>query len=242
MTGIQRQRTQHKQLGLIGGMSWRSTMLYYERLNRAMEQACGPHHSFTGRIVNLDYAGLLGRVAHEDWNGICDILSRAAQDLSRSGCDVVALTAVTAHLWFDDVRKASGATVPHVLTATAHELDMQKVRSAGVLGTQTTCSSSFVRNYLGAEGRRIIVLDAEAQSAIDHLIQSILTADDDRTAGSGLLLRAIETLASRGADAVVLACTELPLLLPLHGSPVPLLDSVALHVNDICDHILTEAS
>ncbi|MBS0220780.1 MAG: amino acid racemase [Proteobacteria bacterium] len=230
---------QRLRLGLVGGMSWRSTALYYERLNRAVEHSCGPHHSFSGQIWNLDYADLLDRVGTGDWDGIGGILADAARGLAQSGCKVIALTAVTAHRWHEAVRAASGAAVPHVLAAAARMLDQGGWRRIGVLGTHVTCSSLFVHDHLGKMGRQVLVLEANEQAEMDRLIQSILTADDDRAVGDALLRRAVDTLAGRGAEAVVLACTELPLLLPLRNAPVPLIDSVALHVDDICEHILS---
>ncbi|XSC47645.1 aspartate/glutamate racemase family protein [Bradyrhizobium sp. RDT10] len=225
---------------MIGGMSWRSTALYYDRLNRAVERECGPHHSFAGQVWNLDYAKILAMVAAENWDGIANTLADAGRGLSRSGCEMVALTAVTAHNWYDAVRAASGGAVPHVLAGAARQLDRSSLRNVGVLGTHMTCHSAFVRDYLGGPNRDLVFLDRGAQGNIDGLIQTILTASDDRIVGSAILLRAIEALASHGAEAVVLACTELPLLLPLPETAVPLIDSVALHVDDICSQILSE--
>ena len=240
MSDRQRQRVQKYRIGLIGGMSWRSTALYYERLNRAVERECGPHHSFAGQVWNLNYADILAMASAEDWGGIANTLTEAGRGLSRSGCEMVALTAVTAHNWYDAVCAASGGRVPHVLAGTARQLDRSSFRNVGVLGTQVTCNSAFVQDYLGGSNRDLVFLDPDAQAGIDRLIQTILTASDDRMASAAILLHAIASLVSHGAEAVVLACTELPLLLPLQETTIPLIDSVALHVDDICSQILSE--
>lgn len=240
MSGIDRPRFQRHRLGLIGGMSWRSTALYYERLNRAIERECGAHHSFVGEVRNLDYAGLLARVEAEDWTGIDDIVTEAARGLVRARCEIIALTAVTAHTWYDSVRVASGVPVPHVLAGASRELERLRYRKLGILGTSITCSSTFLGDYLGGQQRDLVLVDAKTQSEIDYLIQGILNATDNKVSGRAILERAIKTLASRGAEVVVLACTELPLLLPLENVSVPLIDSVALHVDDICNHILSD--
>jgi aspartate racemase len=231
---------QQRRVGLIGGMSWRSTALYYERLNRTVEARLGAHRSFAGVVWNLDYAELFAQAMAGDWAGIEATLVAAARGLADAGCSVVALTAVTAHRWHDAVAASGTCSVPHVLDAAARALDAMGVGKAGVLGTGLTCASDFVRRRLGGRGRELLFLDAGDQAQIDALIQDILTAGDDRTAGRALLGRAAARLKARGAETVVLACTELPLLLPVSDIDVPLIDGVALHVDDICDHMLSD--
>ena len=102
-----------------------------------------------------------------------------------------------------------------------------------------TCGSEFASSYLGRNARTLVFLEKDEQAELDHQIQSILTASDNLDIGRETLRRAIESLQSRGAEAVVLACTELPLLLPIDAH-VTLLDCVALHIGDICNHILSD--
>lgn len=230
-------RVQRRKLGLIGGMSWRSTALYYERLNRAVETALGPHRSFQGQIWNLDYADLLAAASRGDESAVAGQLAEAAHGLVQGGCGVVALTAVTAHCWYDAVC-APGAAVPHVLDAAVRKLDNSNVRAVGVLGTAMTCSSAFAPDRLGARGRRLLFLREDDQARIDALIQDVLTTGEGAAGARDILSGAIGILRSHGAEAVLLACTELPLLLPIADVEAPLIDCVALHVDDICNQIL----
>ncbi|HKU97458.1 MAG TPA: amino acid racemase [Vineibacter sp.] len=230
---------QHRRPGLIGGMSWRSTELYYRRLNQAVEERLGSHHSFRGMVWNLDYADLIGPASAGRWNEVEDQLMQAARGLTASGCDLVVLTAVTAHRFHGSVVKAAGRPVPHVLAGAARALDSQSVRCAGILGTATTCAVGFADRYLARGGRTLLRLDEHEQNALDGLIQGALTVGDVTAEGRAQLDTAIRTLVRRGAEAVVLACTELPLLLPLATAPVPLLDCVALHVDEICSLIVS---
>lgn len=230
---------QHRRPGLIGGMSWRSTELYYRRLNQAVEERLGPHHSFRGTVWNLDYADLIGPASAGRWSEVEDQLTQAARDLTAGGCDLVVLTAVTAHRFHDAVSKAAGRPVPHVLEGAAHTLDGLGVGCAGILGTATTCAVGFADHYLARGGRLLLRLDKDEQAALDGLMQGALTVGDVTAEGRAHLDTAIRTLVRRGAEAVVLACTELPLLLPLATAPVPLLDCVALHVDEICNLIVS---
>lgn len=219
---------QSRRLGLVGGMSWHSTALYYGRLNQAMAAAAGPHRNACGLVATLDYAGLLAAAGAQDWPGVRDPIIAAAKELAASGCGVIALTAVTAHLFHADVAAAvPEAIVPHVLDAAAGQ---RAGRRIGLLGTSITCGAGFAAARLGGG---VLCLDAHDQAELDLLIQGTLTTGGDLAASRPQLVRAVETLAARGAEAVVLACTELPLLLPLGATPVPVLDAVALHVDQI---------
>lgn len=219
---------QTRRLGLVGGMSWHSTALYYSRLNRAMADAAGPHRNACGLVATLDYAALLAAADAGDWRAVQGPIVDAAWEMASAGCDVIALTAVTAHLFHAEVTAAvPSAIVPHVLDAAAARVAGRRV---GLLGTSITCGAGFAAARLGGD---VVVPDPDDQAGLDRLIQGTLTAGGDPAAGRPQLRAAIAALARRGAEAVVLACTELPLLLPLGDTPVPVLDAVALHVDHI---------
>jgi aspartate racemase len=219
-------------------MSWRSTALYYERLNRVLQGRLGPHHGFHGHIWNLDYAELLTAADGNQWARVEEIIVDAARGLAQAGCDAVVLTAVTAHRFHEAVARESRCAVPHVLDGVARKLDELGIRRAGILGTAATCGAGFVREYLDGTARELLFLEASQQRGLDALIQGVLTVDGDLNAGRGTLRNAVRSLTGQGAQAVVLACTELPLLLPLDETGVPLIDAVALHVDEICELML----
>ncbi|AUC95621.1 MULTISPECIES: aspartate/glutamate racemase family protein [Bradyrhizobium] len=229
-------RRQRRRLGLIGGMSWRSTALYHERLNCAAERIFGPHGTVVGQIESLDYAELLSFASRGDMAAIEARLADAARRLRHAGCEVIALTAVTAHHWHGAVAAAVDVPVPHVLSAVAETLGANGLVDVGVLGTALTCGSRAARGRLD-DGRRLLFPDEVAQARIDDLIQRILTVDGGDAAGRDTLADVSLTLQDRGARAIVLACTELPLLLPVATIELPVIDAVALHIDDIFDHI-----
>ncbi|WP_349644802.1 MULTISPECIES: amino acid racemase [unclassified Bradyrhizobium] len=229
-------RRQRRGLGLIGGMSWRSTALYHERLNRAAERTFGPHGTIVGQIDSLDYAELLSLASRGDMAAIEARLVDAARRLRRVGCEVIALTAVTAHHWHGAVAAAVDVPVPHVLSAVAERLQAGGLVEVGVLGTALTCGSLAIRSRI-EDGRRLLFPDDGAQGRVDDLIQRILTVQGADDAGRDTLAEVALTLQDRGARAIVLACTELPLLLPVSTIALPVVDAVALHIDDIFDHI-----
>lgn len=229
-----------RRVGLIGGMSWRSTALYYERLNLAVERRFGSHHCFDGVVWNLDYSSLLTAAQASDWASVEATICEAAAGLANAACDVIVLTAVTAHLFRDAVIEAANRPVPHILSGAARELDRLGVRRVGVLGTTATCGAPFVADYLAGNGRALIGLDRDRQGAIETLIQDVLTAGVIDAEGSSRLHDAVADLRDLGAQGVVLACTELPLLLPVPETGIPIIDSVALHVEDVCNLIVSD--
>jgi aspartate racemase len=229
---------QVRSLGLVGGMSWHSTALYYERLNRALETRLGPYRSFKGQICNLNYAELLAAAREDRWPDVEAAIVEAIRQLARSGCGVIALTAITAHRFHDAAVRACNAFVPHVFEAVARDIEAMQLERVGVIGTSFTCNSAFVEHYLGRNSS-VLRLDEVEQASVDVLIQDILAAGGNHAAGAAVLSRAVSTLEARGAQAIVLGCTELPLLLPLVRANIPLIDTVASHVDQLCQLILS---
>lgn len=230
---------QSRELGLIGGMSWHSTALYYERINRTYEARLGQHHSFRGQIANLDFSRLLSAASSGQWSEVERHISEAARRLADSGCEVIALTAITAHRFYDAVAAAGQVVVPHAIAALAARLRTIGSRRVGLIGTAITCGSDFVRSHLGQDHRAVLVLDDGLQREIDDIIRNALTSGGDLRSGRLVLRRAVEQLEAQGADVVALACTELPLLLPMDDLSTPLLDLVQLHVDEICNATLS---
>lgn len=237
MLGVRDAQTTLAPIGLIGGMSWRSTVLYYERLNQAIEHHFGGTCNARVIVASLDYASLLRAANAGRWDQVEQAIVDAGQWLEQSGCEMIALTAVTAHLSHPALSGVVKATVPHVLDASLKWLNERSVGRVGVLGTGRTCASSFVRERLSAgTARGVVVAPAELQGRIDQMIYQRLSLARVCDADRHFLLEAIDHLRRDGAEAVLLACTELPLLLPLPMSPdVPVIDTVALHVQAICE-------
>lgn len=240
MLGVRDAQRRLAPIGLIGGMSWRSTVLYYERLNQAIEHHFGGDCNARVIVASLDYASLLRTANAGRWDQVEQAIVDAGRWLERSGCEVIALTAVTAHLSHEALANAVGSPVPHVLDASLPRLDELRVGRVGVLGTGRTCASSFVRERLSVgTTRQVLVAPAQLQGRLDRMIHERLSLAQVIDVDRHLLLEAIDHLRQAGAQAVLLACTELPLLLPLPMTlDLPVIDTVALHVQAICESIL----
>lgn len=237
MLGVHDAQTRLAPIGLIGGMSWHSTVLYYERLNQAIERHFAGDCNARVIVASLDYASLLRAANAGRWDQVELAIVDAGRWLEQSGCEVIALTAVTAHLSHDALSGAVKTPVPHVLDASLNRLNELRLGRVGVLGTGRTCASAFVRERLSAgTTREILVAPAELQGRLDGMIYERLSLAQVSDPDRHLLLEAIDHLRREGAEAVLLACTELPLLLSLPMTPnLPVIDTVALHVQAICD-------
>lgn len=199
-------RPAQRPLGLIGGMSWRSTALYYNRLNLRIEQRTGAHRTAVGLVATVDFAQMLSDAAAGDWHRVEKTIVDAGKLLQNAGCQVVALTAVTSHLCHAALEKALEVPVPHVLDASAKELNRVACNVVGVLGTSRTCAADFTRERLSDRGnRKVLFLPPQQQALVNRMIDEHLTVADVHGEDRSLLVESIAWLKDRGADAVLLA-------------------------------------
>lgn len=230
-------------IGLIGGMSWRSSTDYYARLNILSEARRGMHANLPSIIDTLQFSTLLEAGARQDWAEVERRIVDAGMRLQNAGCAAVALTAVTAHRCHAALAAALDVPVPHIFDAVAGHLAKGRYGTVGLLGTAHTLEDAALLSRM-AGGRVIVRLPGDQQDQVDDLILHRLTQGVVDAPGRAILDDAIDALTAAGADVVVLACTELPLLLGTPSNPdgqtVEIIDAVDLHVRLICDLIMSE--
>jgi len=216
-------------IGLVGGMSWHSSALYYARLNAAAEARFGPHANLESVLVTVRFRDLLDRAGRGDWAAVEAAIVGAARHAERAGAEAILLTAFTAHFAAGAVAAAIDGPLLHAGDALAVECRSRGVRRVGLLGTAATLEAGVIAARLAANGIEALLPAAETAAAIDRVIREELTLGHASDAAGAALDRAVAALAGQGAEAVALACTELPLLLP-RPSPLPLIDGVDAHV------------
>jgi aspartate racemase len=229
-----------KVLGILGGMSWESTHYLYQLINRDVAARLGGLHSAELLLHSVDFDGIATLQRADDWAGAAQRLGDAGAGLRRAGAQALLIAANTMHRVADEVERASGLPVLHIIDATAAELRAAGVRRAGLLGTRYTMEMAFYRDRMAAQGIELLVPAAEGRDAVhaciyDELCQGRFTSD----ARAAMLAQA-EALAAAGAEGVILGCTELGLLLPPADTPVPvpLFDSTAIHARFAVDWML----
>lgn len=229
-----------KTIGLIGGISWHSTQEYYREINTLTAQRIGATRSAPIHMVSLDFHEVLERKRNKDDEGVFGIFLDAARTLARSGVDFLALCSNTSHQYASRLEVEVGLPLVHIADATADEIKRHGFEVVGLLGTSRTMEDSFLKDRLSERhGLHVLTPSAADRCEIDRYIFDEMVrgtfSDDARRQVGRMCLE----LSNAGAQAIILGCTELPVLMRNFKSDVPLLDSTSLHAKAIVDSALT---
>lgn len=218
-----------KTLGLIGGMSWESTIPYYREINRAVAARLGGLHSARLLLYSVDFAGIEALQRAGDWDVAGRVLGDAARALRAGGAELLVICTNTMHIVADTVEAAGGVPLVHIADATADAIRAAGLSRVGLLGTRFTMEQPFLRERLEGRALEVIVPDAAQRETVhrviyDELCRGRIEAGSRATFGS-----IIDALVARGAQGVILGCTEIGLLVGAGDASVPLFDTAALH-------------
>ena len=218
-----------KTIGLLGGMSWESTLTYYRVINETVQSGLGGLHSAQILLCSVDFAPIERWQAEGQWDQIAAVLSDAAGRLETAGADFLVLCSNTAHRVAPEIRAAVSVPLLHIAEVTAEQLKAAGITTAGLLGTRYTMTQPFYTDVLEQAGIQVLLPEGEEIGTVDAVIFDELCAGTVREE-SGRTLRAIaEKLRRRGAQGVVLGCTELGLLIRPDDMDVPVFDTALLH-------------
>ncbi len=219
-----------KTIGMLGGMSWESTASYYRELNEGIKAELGGLHSAKICLVSVDFEEIESLQQIEDWEGMAAILSKAAKDVEKGGADFLLICTNTMHKVAPQIEQAISIPILHIADSTAQRLLEDGVRKVGLLGTRFTMEQEFYKGRIFKNfGIEVIVPTAEEREDVHAVIYNELclgTIDSDSRAR---YLQIIDQLAARGAEAVILGCTEIALLLQQQHTATPLYDTTAIH-------------
>lgn len=229
-----------KTIGLIGGMSWESTREYYRVINETVKDRLGGHHSAELVIYSIDFANLSDLPAHDDWAGVTRLLTDAARRVAAAGADFLLLGANTVHRVADEVGSSAGIPLLHIADATADAVKKQGLRKVALLGTRFTMEQGFYRERLQERhGLEVITPEKEERDLIHDVIFNELSMGVFRESSREAYRRIMAALASRGAQGIILGCTEIPLLVTQADAEVPLFDTTTLHARTAVDWALS---
>ncbi|WP_353951047.1 aspartate/glutamate racemase family protein [Knoellia sp. S7-12] len=216
-------------LGVLGGMSWTSTESYYRLLNEGVVARLGGLHSAQLLLHSVDFDPVAQAQHDGDWDATLTILSKAAQGLARGGAEALLIATNTMHKVADELEEASGLPVLHIADATADAIVADGVSSVGLLATAFTMEQDFYVGRLRAKGLDAIVPDAPARAEVHRIIYDELCRDVVLDASRDTYRDVIASLVDQGAEAVILGCTEITLLVGAPDSTVPLYDTTRIH-------------
>lgn len=222
-------------IGLIGGMSWHSSVDYYRGINAAVAEALGGHHSARLLLASVDFAEIRACQVAEDWERAGAMLATEAARLEQAGADAIAICTNLMHKVAPAVETAISVPLVHIGDAVAAAANDAGVTRLGILGTDWTMREPFYRDRLAAHGIEAIAPSDEDRRIVDDIIWSELTHGVATEASRAAYLGVIDRLVAQGAAAVVLACTEIQLLVGDDDAPVPVIDSLAAHVSALAD-------
>ncbi|MEG0010209.1 MAG: aspartate/glutamate racemase family protein [Aeromonas sp.] len=219
-----------KCIGLLGGMSWESTVSYYQALNRGVRTRLGGLHSARVLLNSVDFAEI-ERLQHAgDWPATARLLSVAARDLQAGGADFLLIGTNTMHKVAPEIEAAIGIPLLHIADATAKRLVADGVSRVGLLGTRFTMEQDFYKGRLETLfGLEVLVPEEDERERVHRIIYDELCLGEVRDDSRAEYLAIIAGLAQAGAEAVILGCTEIALLVGDAKAEVPLYDTTAIH-------------
>lgn len=219
-----------KTIGLIGGMSWESTVLYYRQINESIKERLGGLHSGKIILFSVDFHEIEGLQHIGDWDAAGAILSEAARVLQAAGADFLVLCTNTMHKVAAQIEAAVSIPLLHIVDPTARAIQQAGYSTVGLIGTRFTMEQAFYRDRLGARYDLQVVIPApDDRAAIHHAIYGELCHGIIREESRDRYAKTIRNLASRGAQAVILGCTEISLLVGPQDACVPLFDTTSIH-------------
>jgi aspartate racemase len=212
-------------------MSWESTATYYKWLNEGVRDALGGLHSAPIILHSVDFAGIAALQKSGEWDAAGQQLAQVAQGLQRAGAEALLLATNTMHKVAPAIEAAVDIPLLHIGDAVGQALQASGVSRAALLGTRFTMQEDFYRNRLAERfGIEVLLPGAEAMSEIDRVIFAELCLGEFNQPARGYYLAVLEQLRDEGAEAAILGCTEIGLLLDGVKSPLPLIDSTEQHV------------
>ena len=219
-----------KTIGLLGGMSWESTLEYYRLLNQMVRAELGGLHSAKILMYSVDFEELVALKHRGNWTQIGEILATAAADLQGAGADCVLLATNTMHKVADAIALSTTVPLIHIADATADTNKQADVQRVGLLGTRFTMEESFYKDRLiHQHGLAVQVPNDEDRSLIHDVIYDELCQGKIRQASRDRFRHIIASLIDAGAEAIILGCTEISLLVKPEDSAVPLFDTTKIH-------------
>jgi len=229
-----------KVIGLIGGMSWESTATYYNLINQAVKERLGGLHSAECVLYSVDFAEVADLQRQGKWTKAAQLLAAAAQNVERAGADLVLICTNTMHKVADQIQAGIRVPLLHIVDVTAEKIKQAGIRRVGLLGTRFTMEDDFYRGRLtGQFGLEVITPESEDRETVHRIIYEELCLGNIRTESKARLAGIMGRLGERGAEGIILGCTELGLLSSAKDSRVRLFDTTRLHALAAVEYALT---
>ncbi|NCP18389.1 MAG: amino acid racemase [Erythrobacter sp.] len=229
-----------RKFGLIGGMSWVSTAMYYKWINKGVAARAGSMVSAPLLIESLNFAELSGLTQEDEWDRAADILAQSAKRLEAAGAEAMAIAANSMHRVYDQVAEAVDIPVLHIADAVGEKMKAEGAVNAALIGTRNVMTESFYRKKLVSHGIDLLPPDMTHVDRTNEIIYDELMHGKASRNAERFFRTMITNLEQGGAEAIVLACTELDMVIDVDANVLPIFDSARIHSQAVVDWILGE--
>ncbi|SHF80204.1 aspartate/glutamate racemase family protein [Chryseobacterium vrystaatense] len=229
-----------KVIGLIGGMSWESSVLYYQILNRKTQEILGGSHSSDCLMYSVDF-GEIAMLQHQgDWESLEKKMIAAAQRLERGGADIILICTNTMHKMAEAIEQNTNIPLLHIVDSTAEDIQKKSYTKLGMLATKFSMEEDFLKNrYKTKYGIETMVPEAEQRNEVHRIIYEELVQGIIKESSRQYYLKIIDDLVKNGAEAIILGCTEIELLIKPEDVSVDLFATAKLHAEKAVDWALS---
>ncbi|MBR6873180.1 MAG: aspartate/glutamate racemase family protein [Ruminococcus sp.] len=218
-----------KTIGLIGGMSWESTIPYYSIINEYVKEHLGGLHSAKIVLYSIEFAELEKHMSAGEWDEAAAMLSDAARKLEGAGAELILICTNTLHKVYAQIQAAISVPIIHIAEATAEALEKAGVKKVALLGTKYTMTGDFYRSRLNARGFEVLIPKDSDVELVNHIIFKELCVGEIKDESRREYARVIAELKEQGAEAVIFGCTEIGLLITQEDSVLPVFDTTVIH-------------
>lgn len=227
-----------KTIGLIGGMSYESTVTYYNVINRRINNALGAHHSAKILLYSVEFEEIYANMQKKDWDGAAEILIDAAKKLEKGGADFILICTNTLHIVYDLVQQAVSVPLIHIADALIDRLSKDNVKKVLLLGTKTTMLQPFYTDKLLKAGIEVILPSDDLMNVLDNIIFNELCVGNINNISKKKFISIVESGMNKGAKACVFGCTELGLLVSESEIDIPVYDTAIIHSIAAADYAI----
>ncbi len=229
-----------KTIGVVGGMSWESSKVYYEYLNQMVSSQLGGSHSAKIFMSSVDFSEVERYTFQDDWDKIGHLMAVHSRKLEAAGADVIVLATNTIHIVSDAIQNAIEIPFLHIANATGEAIVKKELGKVGLLGTRFTMERDFYTKILEEEyALQVIIPEEDDRQLLQNIIYNELVKGKFTEESKNECLRIIQSLQNKGAEGIILGCTELPILIPDNEVALPTFNTTAIHSQKAVDFALS---
>jgi aspartate racemase len=221
-----------KTIGLIGGMSWESSVEYYKIINEQVKERLGGLHSAKCLLYSVDFDEFERYQAEGDWASAGNALGEVASSLEKAGAEFIVICTNTMHKVVEAIESKINIPILHIADATANQIKSSNIKTIGLLGTKYTMEQDFYKSRIESKGINVLVPGKEERESVNKVIYEELCLGKIKQSSKDYYKTVIQKLVDEGAEGIILGCTEIGLLIKPEDSEVPLFNTTVIHAKE----------